>query len=171
MELYTIGHSNVPLETFIALLRQHNIRNLVDVRSSPHSRYAEWFNKEYLEKPLRLAGITYLYAAESLGGRPKDPTCYRDGKLPDAKGDYTHLVNYDEVRRRDWFQKGITRLLQLASENPTAVMCSEEDPWRCHRQLLIAAELLSRGIVARHIRGTGKLETADEPPPTQLQLL
>jgi uncharacterized protein (DUF488 family) len=170
MELHTIGHSNVPLEKLIELLQQHGIHTLVDVRSAPHPKYATWFDKEQLEKPLREAGIAYHYAGKVLGGRPKDPSCYRDGRLPDAKVDYLQVVNYDEVRKRDWFQKGIDRLLELASQDRTAILCAEEDPWHCHRHHLISAELLSRGIVAQHIRGNGKVEAADQPPPVQMQL-
>ncbi len=164
MELYTIGHSNVPLENLIELLQKHAIHILVDVRSAPHARYATWFDREQLEKPLREAGIAYHYAGNVLGGRPKDPSCYRDGRLPDAKADYLQLVDYDEVRKRDWFQNGITRLLELAHQGRTVIMCSEEDPWRCHRHHLISVELLSRGILPRHIRGDGALEFADQPP-------
>ena len=42
--VYTIGHSNHTLETFLGLLQSHHIEVLIDTRSSPFSRYAPHFN-------------------------------------------------------------------------------------------------------------------------------
>ena len=127
-EIYTIGHSNVPAGNIIELLERYEIKTLVDVRSSPYSQYVPQFNRETFEHTLRQAGIDYRYAGEYLGGRPKDPTCYKNGRLPDGQADFLHLVDYPAVMTRDFFQKGIQRLLELAGETRVSVMCSEEDP-------------------------------------------
>lgn len=165
MEIYTIGHSNLAIERFIEMLADNGIKTLVDVRSSPYTQYTPHFNREVLSKSLEIEDITYTFAGEYLGGRPKDPTCYRGGVMPsgEIKGNYLEAVDYAEVMKRPWFQKGIARLVQLAGESRTAIMCSEEDPSRCHRQHLIAQTLIDMGHTVHHIRANG-LEVAKEQP-------
>ena len=170
LEIFTIGHSNLTAEDVVVMLREHAIVMLVDVRSVPYSQYTPQFNREAWERTLREAGIRYAFAGEYLGGRPTDPTCYRTGALPDGDADYLSLVDYDEVARRPWFQKGLARLVAIARESRTAIMCSEEDPDRCHRHHLIAQSLLRAGLAVTHIRKGGRLETAT-PEPNQLSLL
>ena len=80
------------------------------------------------------------------GGRPSDPTCYKNGELPPPKSDYLNLIDYATVASRPWYSDGIERLIELAGKNRIAIMCSEEDPVRCHRHHLIAQTLLDRGI-------------------------
>jgi uncharacterized protein (DUF488 family) len=92
--IYTVGHSNLPASKFIHLLQQAQIELLVDVRSSPYSQYNPHFNREVLRTRLKDAGIAYDYEGERLGGRPKDPACYKEGHLPNGKADYLHLVHY-----------------------------------------------------------------------------
>ncbi len=176
-EIYTIGHSNVTSDRLIELLKQYHIQTLVDVRSAPYSQWATQFNRETLAQSLSECGIRYAYAGEYLGGRPKDPTCYKTGVVPEGKANYLELVDYPEVAKRPWYQKGIARLMQLAGEGPAAVMCSEEDPSHCHRHHLIAQTLLAMGVTVWHIRGTGELERARtlaeeaaDRPPQQLSL-
>lgn len=140
--LYTIGHSNLAVEDFVGALRVYRIRELVDVRSTPYSQFCPQFNRENLHRTLRSAGIGYRFAGELLGGRPADPTCYKSGALPDRHANFLELVDYDEVARRPWFKKGLAWLLDLAREEPTAIMCSEEDPKQCHRYHLIAQAIL-----------------------------
>jgi uncharacterized protein (DUF488 family) len=140
--LYTIGHSNIPIEDFVEALHSYGVRGLVDVRSTPYSQFCPQFNKENLDRALNRRGIAYRFAGDSLGGRPTDPTCYKDGNLPDRHANYLELVDYDEVTRRPWFKKGVARLLELAHQEPTAIMCSEEDPRQCHRYHLITQTIL-----------------------------
>ena len=79
MTIYTIGHSNHEWRDFLVLLHQYGIEMLVDVRSAPYSRYSPQFNRELLAPSLEAEGIGYAFAGEYLGGRPKDPDCYREG--------------------------------------------------------------------------------------------
>src|SRR5437016_5466759 len=82
--LYSIGHSNVTVEHLIALLSQHVIAMLCDVRSMPYSRYNPQFNRETLSDNLRPAGIAYRFMGDSLGGKSADGTLRtEDGALPD----------------------------------------------------------------------------------------
>lgn len=160
LEIYTIGHSNVPASRIIELLAKYQIEVVVDVRSAPYSQYTPQFNRETLIQVLTEAGIGYSFAGEYLGGRPKDPTCYKNGELPAGKANYLKLVDYGVVATRPWYQKGIARLLEIAAERRTVIMCSEEDPQACHRHHLIAQTLLEMGVTVWHIRGQDVLEAA-----------
>src|SRR5687768_18024136 len=169
MQIYTIGHSNLSEEEFVRRLQEHGVEALVDVRSSPYSQYSPQFNRDTLATTLEGCGIEYAFAGEYLGGRPKDPSLYRSGELPIGKGNnYLELVDYEKVAQQPYYQKGIARLLQIAGEKRTAIMCSEEDHAHCHRQHLIAQTLLDRNVEVLHIRPEG-LEQA-EVQPRQLSL-
>lgn len=170
LTIYTIGHSSVPPEELVALLTGQGVAGVVDVRRVPFSRWTPQFNRDALERSLTEHGLAYAFAGDDLGGRPTDPTGYRDGLLPEGEADYLSLVDYPEVARRPWFRRGLARLVELASERPTAIMCSEEDPLRCQRHHPIARALIERGIAVAHIRRGGGVERAG-PPPKQLSLL
>ncbi len=170
LRIYTIGHSNASAGEFIALLRANGIEALVDVRSAPHSRYTPHFNRETLAVLLEDAGLAYHFAGEYLGGRPKDPSCYKHGKVPTGKVDYLKLVDYPEVAKRPWFKKGLERLMQIASEHTTTIMCSEEDYHDCHRFRLITPALESHGVEVVHIRHRPEQEQPDPNQPLQTSM-
>lgn len=177
MKIYTIGHSNIDTQKFIELLQGNEIEILADVRSSPYSQYVTQFNRENLMRALERGGIEYWYFGEQLGGRPKDPTCYKKGRLPDEKTDYLKEVDYPTVMTKDFFLEGIGRLMRIAKEKKTAVMCSEEDPSQCHRHHLIARYFMAQDIEVVHIRGDRNLVNArqirnlpDSPPAEQPEL-
>jgi uncharacterized protein (DUF488 family) len=149
--VFTIGHSNRDLQTLVDVLQRRQIQVLVDVRSVPYSRFNPQFDREALMQGLQKAKIRYTFAGESLGGRPKDPTCYKAGILPEGKADYLHLVDYAEVAHQDWYLRGIDRLLEIACQQNIVILCSEGDPYKCHRHYLIAKTLLERGVTVRHI--------------------
>ena len=157
MKLLTLGHSNHSLEKFISLLEENGVMTLVDVRTAPASRYNPHFNKESLEHALPMRGIQYAFAGKFLGGRPTDPACYKSRALPAEGADYLHEVDYPEVMKREWFRKGVERLLEMADEQTTAIMCSEENPAQCHRHHLIAKYLMREHpeVKVIHIRGDG----------------
>jgi uncharacterized protein (DUF488 family) len=162
MKLYTIGHSNHSIDKFIHLLENNSITTLVDVRTAPYSRYNPQFNKENLEFVLSQREMQYAFAGKYLGGRPSDPACYKRRMLPGEGTDYLREVDYPEVMKRDWFIQGIERLLEMADEHTTAIMCSEENPAECHRHHLIAQYLMENHpeVDVRHIRGDGTVFSA-----------
>jgi uncharacterized protein (DUF488 family) len=160
LTIYTIGHSNVPAKNIVELIKQHGIQVIVDVRSSPYSKFVPQFNREMFQIILQKEELDYKFAGEYLGGRPKDPTCYKNGQLPDGHADFLHLVDYPAVMTKEWYQKGIQHLLEIARRKPTAILCSEEDPANCHRQHLISQTLLKQGIEVLHIRADGRLQKA-----------
>jgi uncharacterized protein (DUF488 family) len=150
--LFTIGHSNHPLEKFIALLRRHGVEVVVDTRSQPYSRHAPHFNRDALRAALAGAGIRYSFLGEELGGRPRGEEYY------DAEGH----VRYDRVAAADFFQSGIARVKRGAAKYRLALLCAEENPEGCHRRLLIARVLCGDGFTVDHIRGDGRLERERE---------
>jgi uncharacterized protein (DUF488 family) len=169
MRLFTIGHSNHNLEKFVQLLQDNGIMMVVDVRSAPYSRYVSHFNKGSLERELPRHGILYAFAGQDLGGRPSDPSCYKKGVVPTGKADYRHEVDYPAMMQREPFKEAIRHLLELAEQQATAILCSEEDPDRCHRHHLIARYLIAEHpeVSVQHIRGDGTFSSAaaDQPTP------
>ena len=150
--VWTVGHSNHPLEVFLDLLGAHRIEVLVDVRSAPYSSYASQFNKEALPGPLAERSIKYLFMGDCLGGRAEGDEFY------DAEGH----VRYDRVAARPEFQEGIARLLDGLARFRVALMCGEEDPTGCHRRLLIGRVLAGRNVQVVHLRGDGGTQTEPE---------
>jgi len=152
LTVYTIGHSNHPLESFLGLLRQHGIRALIDVRSSPYCRYAVHFNREDIQQPLWAEAVRYLFLGDALGGRPDG------GEFYDGQG----YVLYERVARSERFQSALATLLRGAAACPLTIMCGEEDPTECHRRLLIGRVLREQGVRVLHIRGDGRVQTEQE---------
>lgn len=150
--LFSIGHSNHALATFLELLLQHQIEVLVDARSHPYSRYAPHFDLSAIKDAVARIGIKYIFMGKELGGRP-------DGKeFYDAEG---HVL-YGRVAESPLFLEGIGRLETGIVKFRVALMCSEENPSACHRRLLVGRVLASRGIQLEHIRGNGKVQTEGE---------
>lgn len=147
--LYTIGHSNHSIVTFIDLLRQNDVTALGDVRSHPYSRYAPQFSRDALKTSLAEAGITYVFLGKELGARSPNPACYRQGK-----------VQYDRLALEPSFADGLKRVRQGMDGFCLSLMCTEKDPLDCHRALLVARRLYEAGVAVSHIR-------ADEPPESQ----
>ena len=144
----TIGHSTHPVEAFLALLQQHHVTALADVRSAPYSRFNPQFNRETLESSLKASGISYVFLGRELGARSDDPSCYEKGR-----------VQYARLARTDPFERGIERVIRGANEYQIAVMCAEKEPLECHRTLLVARALVARGVAVAHILEDGRLET------------
>jgi len=148
--IYTIGHSNHALEKFLSLVKSNGIRTIVDIRSRPYSRFAIQFNKAAVESALQVEGIRYLYMGDKLGGRPEDKRFYdEDGK-----------VVYDRISETPEFHEGIELALQTAEGCPTSLMCSEEDPLKCHRFHLVSGFFEKKGAKVIHIRGDGRLQSS-----------
>ncbi len=171
MVLYTVGHSNHPIGRFLQLLAEHGIQCLVDVRSTPYSRFNPQFNRAGLQKALHLQGIEYAYLGAELGGRPKDPRCYIHHTLPAKGADYLHEINYAMVMQQPWFIQGIHQLVELAGLHTTAILCSEADPALCHRHHLIASYLLANqpALNVLHILKDSKVIDARSIPATDNQ--
>ena len=147
----TIGHSNHPMKTFAALLCQQAIAQVVDVRSSPFSRFNPQFNRDALGPALEQYQIKYLFLGHMLGGRSTDPSCYVDGR-----------VQYARVAKTTLFNEGIKRVIQEAEDARIAIMCAEKEPLHCHRTLLVARVLDEQGMSVEHILADGQTEAHHE---------
>lgn len=150
--LFSIGHSNHPLEAFLDLLKQHRIEVLVDARSHPYSRFAPHFDSGPLKKAVISARIRCLFLGKELGGRLEGSEFY------DAEG---HVL-YSRLAESPLFLEGIGRLETGVTKYHVALLCSEEDPSGCHRRLLVSRVLAARGILLDHIRGDGRVQTETE---------
>ncbi|MCI0333518.1 MAG: DUF488 domain-containing protein, partial [Planctomycetes bacterium] len=137
------------LDEFLAALKENRIEYLIDVRTSPYSKFKQEFSRELLQHHLERAGIRYVFMGDTLGGQPKDPACHSDGK-----------VDYDKVRTQLFFHTGIERLKKAFEQNRrAALMCSEGRPERCHRSKLIGEAVAAAGIPLCHIDEDGQLLT------------
>jgi uncharacterized protein (DUF488 family) len=142
--IFTVGHSTRSLEEFVELLRAHGIRRVVDIRTIPRSRHNPQFNRETLGRFLRNRRINYRHM-KSLGGlrhaRPDSPN--RGWQNPSFRGfaDYMQTASFVEA---------LGKLIEVAADQPTAIMCAEAVPWRCHRSL-IGDALVVRGINVQDI--------------------
>lgn len=148
IEIFTVGHSTHSFEKFLALLQTQGVTAVADVRSSPYSRFNPQFNREELRGALKGHGIQYVFLGKELGARSDDQCCYLDGK-----------VQYKLLAKTPLFQSGITRVIEGAETHKIALMCAEKDPLDCHRTILVARELVSRGANVTHILHDGSIES------------
>jgi uncharacterized protein (DUF488 family) len=146
-DLFSIGHSNIPAERFVALLREAGVDTIADGRSTPFSRRFPWFSGKNLAATLAQHGITYLAYGDALGGRPRDAGLYRDG-----------VADYEAMAQQPEFQIGLDRLLADAVRARVCLMCAEREPLDCHRCLLVARSLAERGLTIGHILHDGTVE-------------
>ena len=142
LQIWTIGHSNRSLETFLNLLNEHEIQVLADVRRFPTSKL-EHFKREALEKWLPKQGIEYVWLGEELGG-------YRRG-------------GYKKHMRTKLFREGIKKLLEIARNKRTCIMCMEVNPKYCHRRF-ISAHLERKGVRVIHIINKGQRNLVNLKP-------
>jgi len=134
LTIWTIGHSNRSKEEFLNLLREHLIEVLADIRSFPTSKI-EHFKKENLEKWLPENGVEYVWLGKELGG-------YRKG-------------GYKRHMRTKLFREGVQKLLEIARQKRTCMMCMEKNPKYCHRRFL-SAYLERKGVEVIHIIEKGQ---------------
>jgi len=145
--IYTIGHSNHTLEHFLELSKVAGITAIVDVRSSPYSRFNPHFNKKELEMSLKKEGLAYVFLGDQLGARAKDRSCYIDGR-----------ADYECIAQTEIFQRGIRRVLEGAQKYNIALMCSEKEPLDCHRTVLVAKHLKDKNVQIKHVLANGVIE-------------
>jgi uncharacterized protein (DUF488 family) len=157
--LYTIGHSNHTIEDFVRLLKLHQIEAIADVRSAPYSRYCPQFNKDNLTANLKAADIEYIFLGGELGGKPKDKSCYENGR-----------VNLKLIAERKEFKQGLELLSVESLKHRIAIMCAEKDPLRCHRTFLICRHIRDNFHI-RHIMADGTIEEHTETEHRLLKML
>jgi uncharacterized protein (DUF488 family) len=146
-EVLTIGHSTRTWKDFLALLRAHRVKRVIDVRSVPRSRHNPQFNREILAKKLRAARIGYVHLRKLGGLRHAG----RDS--PNMGWRNASFRGFADYMQTSEFEAGLHRLMKLAAQKRSAIMCAEAVPWRCHRSL-IADALTVQGIRVEDIMST-----------------
>jgi uncharacterized protein (DUF488 family) len=154
LQIFTIGHSSHPLDDFLALLQQHGIQSLVDIRSFPGSRKHPQFSRDALAASLPGHGIQYHWL-ETLGGRRHRKKT--DPPSPNAGLRDQSFRNYADYMLTDEFRQGVATLLAIAGNRRTAIMCAEGLYWQCHRRL-VSDYLLANGVSVQHIFPNGELK-------------
>jgi uncharacterized protein (DUF488 family) len=137
--VFTVGHSTLPIERFIALLQAYGIERLVDIRTIPRSRHNPQFNSDALGKALHAENIEYAVLA-SLGGlrHPRKDSPNTGWRNQSFRG-------YADYMQTGEFEAGLQTLIGMSGQERVAIMCAEAVPWRCHRSL-VADALGVRGV-------------------------
>ncbi|HVG55433.1 MAG TPA: DUF488 domain-containing protein [Vicinamibacterales bacterium] len=142
--VFTVGHSTRAIDDFVQLLKAHGIQHVVDVRSIPHSRHNPQFGRDRLSSTLLTFHVHYTHLP-GLGGRRRARSDSRNTGWRNAG-----FRGYADHMETPEFRNSLNTCIALAQMEPTALMCAEAVPWRCHRSL-IADALLARGVEVREI--------------------
>ncbi|SFW25169.1 Protein of unknown function, DUF488 [Luteibacter sp. UNCMF366Tsu5.1] len=160
MPLMTLGHSNRSIDDFLGVLQDSHIERVVDVRTFPRSRTHPHFNIETLPASLAAVGVAYDYLPD-LGGRRR-----KSKEIDPAVNAFWRVSgfhNYADHAMSDAFQASLRKLLALADERRTAMMCSEVLWWRCHRRIITDYAIASgRDVV--HVFDVGHSELGRMTP-------
>ena len=153
---YTIGHSTRTIEEFVGLLRESDVRLVVDVRTVPRSRTNPQYNRDTLPDTLAQFQIGYEHIAAlgGLRGHKRDVPPAVNGFWQNAS-----FHNYADYALTETFRDGLARLREIGHATPCAIMCAEAVWWRCHRRI-ITDYLLASGEIVFHILGRGHVEPA-----------
>lgn len=142
LNIYTIGHSNYPLEKLIDMLTYYKIDTIVDIRGTPYSKYNVQYNKEAFEKSLKEAGFNYIYMAREFAAK-------RSPKISYNKEGY---CDFEKAIQEESFKTGILRLKKGCEKGYKIVLLGAmQDPIRCHRSILVGRELEKHGFKVNHI--------------------
>ncbi|HJU86401.1 MAG TPA: DUF488 domain-containing protein [Gemmatimonadota bacterium] len=152
-DLWTIGHSTLTLDAFVALLQHAGVAGIADVRRYPASRRNPQFNRETLAAFLDARGVGYRWF-EELGGRRSGD---QRATSPNLGLENAGFRAYADYTATEAFRVALDELVAWAADRPTAVLCAEALWWRCHRRL-IADQWVDRGGRVVHIYSDGKME-------------
>jgi uncharacterized protein (DUF488 family) len=147
--VFTVGHSTRSLDELVALLHEHGVEAVADVRTSPGSRRLPHFSRPALAALLPPRGLDYVHLPELGGFRRPRPDSPNDGWQNRSFRGYADYMSTAEWR------DGLERLVALAADRKVAAMCAEALPSRCHRTL-IADALVARGTTVTHLIGPGE---------------
>ena len=149
--IYTVGHSTRPAGALEELLLEQGVELLVDVRRFPASRRHPHFAQAELANSLRRAGIEYRHEID-LGGRRKTRA-----DSPNTAWRNASFRGYADHVQTEAFESALARVLDQAAARPTAIMCAEAHPSRCHRRII--SDLLTlRGWRVRHVIERDRVE-------------
>jgi len=142
--LLTIGHSTLPLASFLRALKENGCRHLVDVRRFPGSRTYPQYGQKQLFASLNAEGISAVWR-EGLGGRrPAHKDSINTGWRNES------FRRYADYMQTPTFAEQIDWLMGQQELSAVAIMCAEAVPWRCHRSL-IGDAVLARGSAVEDV--------------------
>jgi uncharacterized protein (DUF488 family) len=159
--LFTAGHSTRAIEELMEMLRERRIETLTDVRRFPGSRRHPQFSRDALAASLDAAGIGYVHEADLGGRRAPRPDS------PNTAWRVAAFRGYADYMAQPPFRAALARLLRRAVESPTAVLCAEAVPWRCHRRLIADAAVV-QGFDVVHLIAPGRAESHALNPTARL---
>jgi uncharacterized protein (DUF488 family) len=159
--VFTAGHSTRPIEELLALLAEHGVETLVDVRRYPASRRHPQFSRDALAASLAGAGIVYVHEPDLGGRRTARPDSPHTAWRVEAFRGYADYMETPE------FQAALDRLAHRAQQETLAILCAEAVPWRCHRRLISDA-LVARGTSVLHILGPHRTDLHELNPNARI---
>ena len=139
-QLYTIGHSTYPAEHFIELAKTYELDYILDVRSTPFSRFAPQYNSNVIKGILAENDIKYAHMGKYFGARQPDNQYYPKGYL-----------DFSLFRQSELFKTGLENVKKGLENNNIALMCTEKNPGDCHRAIMVARGFELAGINVKHI--------------------
>ncbi len=153
MEIFTIGYSAFNLNEFIAVLKEFNIKCLVDVRSLPYSQLHSEYNKEHIEKILEKNGILYRHYGKEFGARQENVLFYsEDG-----------FLDFNKFSQSEQFQSGLQKITKgIKMGYSFALMCAEKDPINCHRCIMVGKGFKDIGFEVKNIINKTSYQTQNE---------
>jgi uncharacterized protein (DUF488 family) len=137
--IFTLGHSTLPIERFLAVLQAYGIERLVDIRTIPRSRHNPQFNDTALANSLKAQNLDYVHMRALGGLRHARKDSLNTGWRNEGFRGYADYMQSEE------FETALEALIKTGSERRVAIMCAEAVPWRCHRSL-VADALAVRGV-------------------------
>lgn len=147
LRIFTIGYEGATQDELVGALQQAGVGRLIDVRAVPLSR-KPGFSKNVLAAGLRAGGIDYVHL-KALGTPPAGREAARKGDRAGLEASYAGQLALPEAMVQ------AAQMLDLAREMPSALLCFERDPHRCHRSLLIAAVAREAEVVDLFPGATG----------------
>lgn len=150
--IFTIGHSQHPIEHFIKLLKKNNINYVIDVRSTPYSKYAQEYDRENIENVLKQNNIKYSFMGKHFGARQEDKALYTE----------EGYLDFEKVVKTDKFNAALNNVKKGMENNNIALMCLEKKPIDCHRAILVGNAFYKADCNVEHILENGDLENHEQ---------
>lgn len=142
MEVFTIGHSNYPVEKLIDMLKFYKINCVIDIRGTPYSKYNIQYNKDTIKNTLIREGFVYIYMAKEFAAKRENKVSYNE----------EGYLDFEKVVKEEDFINGINRLKNGCEKGyKIALLGAMQDPIRCHRSILLGRELEKYGFKVNHI--------------------
>lgn len=151
-EIFTIGYTAFQFDDFISVLKKYNVNSVIDVRSSPYSKFHSEYNTDELSVELKKRGFAYRNYKNEFGARQLEKKYYPQGYM-----DFSLFV------RSDAFRSGMEKIMNASEMGYRFVlMCAEKDPVTCHRVIMVAREFYKEGYTVKNILANGEFCTQED---------